>query len=68
MLIEDPKCSLDAKNEHGMTALHWAAVRGRRKVAMMLLAAGASTDVVDENGDKPGDIAQGDACTIFKPK
>jgi len=51
-----------------MTALHWAAVRGRRKVAMMLLAAGASTDVVDENGDKPGDIAQGDACTIFKPK
>ena len=36
---------IDAPNDAGETPLHWAATRGERRVAALLLAAGATLDV-----------------------
>ena len=44
-----------AKYEHGGTALHWAAVLGRIKMARILITVGADVDIRDNNGYTPLD-------------
>jgi ankyrin repeat protein len=44
-----------AKDEHGGTPLHWAAVLGRIKMARILITAGADVNVRDNNGYTPLD-------------
>jgi hypothetical protein len=44
-----------AKDEHGGTPLHWAAVLGRIEMAGRLIAAGADVNAADNNGYTPLD-------------
>jgi hypothetical protein len=52
-LLEQDVASVDALDEHGWSALHWAAIRGHHDVAMALLDAGARADVVGADGGTP---------------
>jgi len=56
---------VNAANELGMTALHWAAARERVQVCEQLLAAGADMDLTDENGNTACNVAQGDTMHLF---
>jgi len=40
-------------DEHGATALHWAAVKGQKEIAEMLLAKGAKLGLRNRYGDTP---------------
>ncbi|CAN0888611.1 Calmodulin-binding transcription activator 5 [Linum grandiflorum] len=57
--------SLDFRDKHGWTALHWAAYYGREKMVAVLLSAGTKpnlvTDPTAENpgGRTPADVAAG---------
>ncbi|CAN1281450.1 Calmodulin-binding transcription activator 5 [Linum perenne] len=57
--------SLDFRDKHGWTALHWAAYYGRERMVAVLLSAGAKpnlvTDPTTENpgGCTPADLAEG---------
>ena len=42
----------------GWTALHMAAMMGLEEVALMLLQAGASTHLEDEEGMRPSQVAR----------
>ncbi|XP_044500808.1 calmodulin-binding transcription activator 5 isoform X2 [Mangifera indica] len=47
--------SLDFRDKHGWTALHWAAYCGREKMVATLLSAGAKPNLVtDPTSDTPG--------------
>ena len=39
-----------------MTPLHWAAEKGQAAVVELLISAGATVDLVDENGRGPGRV------------
>ncbi|XP_065863746.1 calmodulin-binding transcription activator 5 [Euphorbia lathyris] len=55
--------SLDFRDKHGWTALHWAAFYGREKMVVDLLSAGAKPNLVtdptkqDPSGCMPADLA-----------
>lgn len=44
---------VNAKNDIGYTALHFAAQEGHAAVAQQLLAKGAAVDALDDNGNTP---------------
>ncbi|MDB5100356.1 MAG: ripk4 [Cyanobacteria bacterium RYN_339] len=44
---------LDARDENGYTALHWAAFRGDQLLARTLLDRGAGVDLADKRGQTP---------------
>jgi ankyrin repeat protein len=48
---------LDAKDRHGNTLMHEAALSGDQEVVDALLEAGASVDVLNNNGETPMQIA-----------
>ena len=49
---------IEARNEGGMTPLHWAAVFGTAETVTALLAAGADPRARDESGEIPFDKAE----------
>ena len=49
---------LDFQNRKGQTALHRAAIRGKRFVVPLLLDAGASIELEDKTGKVPLDYAR----------
>lgn len=51
-LLLERKADVNARNRRGQAALHYAASQ-RPELAMLLLAAGASVNVVDKNGGTP---------------
>jgi len=48
---------VDARCQHDMTALHWAASRGKTQVARLLLEHGADVNVRDKFGMTPSRLA-----------
>lgn len=46
-------CVLDALDDSGMSALHWATLRGDCQIARMLLEAGANPNVMSKDGASP---------------
>ena len=56
-LIEADPALVYAKDERGLTMLHWAALLGRKKVAELLLDKGADVNSKDERGRAPLDLA-----------
>ncbi|CAN0855512.1 Calmodulin-binding transcription activator 5 [Linum grandiflorum] len=53
--------SLDYRDKHGWTALHWAAYYGRERMVAVLLSAGAKPNLVtDPTADNPGGCTPGD--------
>lgn len=47
------KSRITYEDDHGRTALHWAAIAGHKDIADFLLEAGSSTAVADSNGFTP---------------
>ena len=48
---------VNAKNDGGLTPLHWAAHEGHKEIAQLLIAAGADVNAKDDDGDTPLDQA-----------
>jgi ankyrin repeat protein len=46
-------CELDALDDSGMSALHWAVLRGNSEICRMLLEAGANPNVMARDGTSP---------------
>ncbi len=57
-LLEAEGIALDTRNEHGMTALHLAAVAGDRAIATRLLRHCADPTIEDEAGRTPAALAE----------
>ncbi|KAL5782177.1 hypothetical protein ACOSP7_007206 [Xanthoceras sorbifolium] len=56
--------SLDFRDKHGWTALHWAAYHGRKKMVAVLLSAGAKPNLVtDPTSDYPGGCTAADLAS-----
>ncbi|PSR92522.1 Calmodulin-binding transcription activator 5 like [Actinidia chinensis var. chinensis] len=56
--------SLDYRDKHGWTALHWAAYCGREKMVAALLSAGAKPNLVtDPNSENPGGCIAADLAS-----
>lgn len=49
-LLEENRCSVDERDESGMTPLMYAADRGYSEIVSLLLEYGASVDAVDMEG------------------
>jgi len=49
--------ALDARDSHGLTALHWATSKGFGSVIQTLVESGASLNVIDEQGRTPLHLA-----------
>lgn len=62
VLLKQPGLRIDARDDGGTTALHWAAMYGRLRVAVMLIRAGAKVDARDSNGFTPFTHAAGEGC------
>ncbi|KAH7513448.1 hypothetical protein FEM48_Zijuj12G0201000 [Ziziphus jujuba var. spinosa] len=57
--------SLDFRDKHGWTALHWAAYFGREKMVAVLLSAGAKPNLVtDPTSDNPGGRTAADLASL----
>lgn len=52
LLAGDPR-SIEAVDDSGYTALHWAAIRDHLDVAMVLVRAGAPVDAIGADGGSP---------------
>jgi hypothetical protein len=52
-IAEADPTQVNAKNQHGSTALHWAAIKGHDDVARYLLSKGAQVNIKDTNGFTP---------------
>ena len=48
---------MNAKHEDGWTPLHWAAHKGHREIAELLIANGAEVNAKDNNGWTPLHLA-----------
>lgn len=57
-LLSLPDAVIDFKNENGSTALHISALRNDVESAVLLLALGARSDIKDNSGRIPADIAK----------
>ncbi len=59
------------QDRHGLTPLHYAALNGQRMAAIELIKVGAKTDIKDNEGDRPADIARKkyrhDLLSILEP-
>ncbi|KAG8658884.1 calmodulin-binding transcription activator 5 isoform X2 [Manihot esculenta] len=56
--------SLDFRDKHGWTALHWAAYYGREKMVAILLSAGAKPNLVtDPTSEHPGGCTAADLAS-----
>ncbi|XP_050216986.1 calmodulin-binding transcription activator 5 [Mercurialis annua] len=56
--------SLDFRDKHGWTALHWAAYHGREKMVAVLLSAGAKPNLVtDPTKENPGGCLAADLAS-----
>ncbi|XAR57019.1 hypothetical protein NMG60_11025017 [Bertholletia excelsa] len=56
--------SLDFRDKHGWTALHWAAYHGREKMVAALLSAGAKPNLVsDPTSESPGGCIAADLAS-----
>jgi ankyrin repeat protein len=51
-------CDLEAKNEDGFTALHWAAYVGNLDSCKTLIEKGANLKAKNSEGKKPADLAE----------
>jgi len=49
--------ALDARDSHGLTALHWATIKGFGNVIQTLVESGASLNSIDEQGRTPLHLA-----------
>ena len=58
-LLLAKKVNVNAANNNGLTALHFAAQAGLDRVGAELATAGATLDVKDKNGRTPVDVALG---------
>jgi ankyrin repeat protein len=58
MLLEKGANANSVEREIGRTPLHWAAFRGRKTIAEMLLAHGANMDTRDWYGRTPLSLAK----------
>lgn len=57
--------SLDFRDKHGWTALHWAAYYGREKMVAVLLSAGAKPNcVTDPTSENPGGCVAADLASM----
>ncbi|XP_022760651.1 calmodulin-binding transcription activator 5 isoform X2 [Durio zibethinus] len=57
--------SLDFRDKHGWTALHWAAYYGREKMVAVLLSAGAKPNLVtDPTTQNPGGCTAADLASL----
>ena len=56
-LIDVGGYNVDVQNACGATALHSAAANGREDCVRLLISRGARTDIMDEIGETPGDVA-----------
>ena len=54
------KVDLNARDNFGDTALHWAARKGLRDGVICLLEAGADFDLRNYEGKRPIDVAEND--------
>jgi ankyrin repeat protein len=54
------KLDLDSRDKRGMTALHKAAIKGHRSIALKLLQYGCDPNVGDKNGDTALTLASGE--------
>lgn len=61
-LIDVGGYNVDVQNACGATALHSAAANGREDCVRLLLSRGARTDIMDEIGETPGDVAARMKC------
>jgi hypothetical protein len=64
------RVNINAQDPHGTTALMWAVFKGHRDVAKYLIAKGADTKVIRDDGDTALDIArkwrQTEIATLLK--
>lgn len=56
-VLLDADADIDAKNEDGYTALHWAASLGHQEIAELLIARGASRHIANDDGATPLEFA-----------
>ncbi|XP_061177013.1 uncharacterized protein LOC133185729 [Saccostrea echinata] len=56
--LSDNFSVIDARDENGATALHYAACHDAAEFAMLLIEKGAKTDIKDKMGDTPLDTAR----------
>jgi|SRR5438094_6800015 len=57
LLLEQGEVDIDAKNENGLTSLHFASWLGRLEIANLLLASGANIDAQTNKGNTPLHVA-----------
>lgn len=55
--------AVNAKNQDGQTPLHWAAARGHKDVAELLVRSGADVNAKDNYGNSPLHFAARAGCT-----
>jgi ankyrin repeat protein len=57
---------LDLRDKQGATVLHVAAACEHVAAVQVLLAAGADVNAVNQNGQKPRDLAKGETLRVFE--
>ncbi|XP_057992109.1 calmodulin-binding transcription activator 5 isoform X2 [Hevea brasiliensis] len=63
-LFSSSALSLDFRDKHGWTALHWASYYGREKMVAVLLSAGAKPNLVtDPTSENPGGCTAADLAS-----
>ena len=68
-LLKSGRCSIDAQDKEGKTALYWAVFTQKHEVLRLLLAAGASRETKAKDGKSALDLIRGDRsiAIIFDP-
>jgi ankyrin repeat protein len=59
LLLAVPGADLNATDQDGRTALHYAAAAGSREIALLLVEQGVRLDVADNEGNTAADVAAG---------
>lgn len=64
-LFVEKGADVNAVNNTGNSALHYAAQNGNERIVEYLMGKGANTDVKNKQGRTPGELAKGRASEIF---
>jgi ankyrin repeat protein len=64
-LFVEKGADVNALNNTGSSALHYAATQGNEKMIEYLMAKGAKTDIKNKQGRTPAELARGKASEIF---
>jgi ankyrin repeat protein len=57
---------VNVKNEFGWTPLHYAALKGQKEIAELLIAKGADVNAVGDLGRTPLDLAYAETADLLR--